>query len=320
MAKKDENVQEEVVKEEGKKAAAGKETKATADSKEAPDTKVTEDEKNEVAVQDEKSNSAGGAIDFSDFGFSPEELADLTGLESIDSSEISIPYATLIAKATREHKIGDIVFADGTVVRGGDGETVKGISVLKVQPVRVYFPTPFNPNNTFICRSLDGKVGAEDGKYAGTACAACEFSKYPEAGGASPCREQRLLLCTNEDGALFHLQVSGVGMKVWKKFMSSQAFHQLPKCNNILGALNVEMFVSMVDTDYGPFPALDFKVDKKEPFHGKERVMNNLTALKSYKEFETTHAKTAADQTRVQMVVGESEQESGGNEKNDELF
>lgn len=302
MAKENVETTEEVVKEtKATKAAAAKE------------------EKNEVAVQEEKKNEVVtfAGIDLSEYGFSDDELEALTGMESLDSSEISIPYATLIAKATREHEIGDIVFPDGSIMKGAKGETIKGLSVLNVQPVRVYFPQPFSPKNTFICRSLDGKVGAPDGKYAGRECAACEFSKYPEGGGSSPCRDQRLLLCTKEDGSLFHLQVAGVGVRVWKDFMSGHAMKFLPKVRHILGALNIEIGVKMVDTDYGPFPAVEFQSIVTDPFHSQERIIENLTLLKTYKEFSKEHAASAADQTRVQMAVDEGPVASG---ENSEMF
>lgn len=262
---------------------------------------------NELAVQEETpmDMTAFAGLDLADLGFSPEELKSLTGMENIDSSEISIPYATLISKASKENKIGDIVLPDGTVIAGGDGVKLENISILNIQPVRIYFPTPFNPNNTFICRSLDGVVGAPDGKYAGTPCSQCEFSKYPEGGGSSPCRDQRLLLCAREDGSLFHIQVGGVGVGVWKKFMSAQLFHLLPKAGSILGAIKVDIGVKMVDTDYGAFPALDFQTDKVHPIHSVERIKASLTSLKSYKEFASVHAASAADAARVQMAAGE---------------
>lgn len=260
-----------------------------------------------------------GGLDLQELGFSEEELKELTGLESIDSSEIRIPYATLIQKDSKEYSKGDILFADGTLIKGLKGEVVENIAILKVQPVRVYFPTPFNPNNTYICRSIDGKVGAEDGEYAGRLCASCEFAKYPEAGGASPCRDQRLLLCSREDGSLFHLQISGIGVGVWKQFMSAQLFHLLPKAKNILGMIKVKMAVKAEETNFGMFAAIDFRVDPKDPFHNPDRIRQNLNSLKSYKEFETDHAKSAANQARIQMAAGEAEQDAG-NGVNKSLF
>jgi hypothetical protein len=279
---------------------------------ETPAVEEVVEGKQEVAVVPEENNEMMNVegLDLSELGFSDEEIKALTGLDAIDSSEIRIPYATLISKATRDNELGDIVFPDGRVLKGYQGEIAEGISVLSIQPVRVYFPQPFNPNNGFICRSLDGKVGAPDGAYPGQACATCEFSQYPEAGGSSPCRDQRLLLCTNADGSLFHLQVGGVGVGVWKTFMSAQVFHLLPKAKNLLGALNISFGVKKMDTNFGPFPAIDFRIDPKKPFHPVSRLKSNLNSLKSYKEFENFHVSTAADQTRVQMAVGEADSEA----------
>lgn len=288
-------------------------TKKTTEQTEAVETKEVAVVESEVAVPE----FAG--LDLAELGFSEDELKELTGLDAIDSSEIRIPYATLLQKDTKETSKGDIVLPDGTVVSGlKEGEVVENLAILKIQPVRVYFPTPFSPNNSFICRSIDGKVGAEDGKYAGQSCASCEFAKYPEGGGASPCRDQRLLLCSREDGSLFHLQIGGIGVGEWKQFMSAQLFHLLPKAKNILGMIKVKMGVKAVDTDFGMFAAIDFQVDPKDPFHNVERVKQNLNSLKSYKEFETDHAKSAATQARIQMAAGEAEQEGSG--ENSSLF
>lgn len=308
--------------------ATKKEKETAAAVEEGTAAVVNEEVKNEVAPVEEPAEDNGDSfdlqsmegIDLGALGFSEEDVKTLSGLDAIDSSEIRIPYATLISKVTRDNKVGDIVFADGTTIDGGGGEVVPDISVLKIQPVRVYFPQPFSPKNSYVCRSLDGKVGAPDGEYAGRPCAECEFSKYPEGGGSSPCRDQRLLLCTKADGSLFHLQIGGVGVGVWKTFMSSQVFHLLPKAKGILGFLRMDMRVKMIDTDFGPFPAIDFKIDPKKPFHSKDRLVDNLNALKSYKEFESFHVSTAADQARVQMAAGENEQEGEGNEENKTLF
>lgn len=285
-----------------------KATKTKATTKATKEVEV--EEKNEVAVKTPEPDFAG--LDLAELGFTEEDLKSLTGLENIDSSEISIPYATLISKATREYEVGDIVFPDGSVIKGGKDEREENVSILNLQPVRVYFPQPFSPKNSFVCRSLDGKVGAPDGEYAGRACNTCEFAQYPEDGGSSPCRDQRLLLCTRADGSLFHLQVAGVGMGVWKKFMSAQVFHLLPKVRQIFGAINVSIGVKMVDTDYGAFPSLDFNTDSANPFHDVDRLKESLVSLKSYKEFAQEHASSAADQTKIQMAVGEIEPESTG--------
>lgn len=294
--KKDEVVVEEV---------AATETEEKNEVAVTPETEVAEVTEGESNVP---SMFSFDGINFEDYGLTEDELAGLTGLDAIDSTEIRIPYATLIAKASREHEIGDIVFPDGSVIKGYKGEFAEDICVLKIQPVRVYFPTPFSPKNSFICRSLDGKVGAPDGAYAGRPCSECEFSAYPEGGGASPCRDQRLLLCTRGDGSLFHLQVGGVGVKVWKDFMSGQVFHLLPKCKGILGALKIKMGSKAIDTDFGQFPAIDFKIEPKDPFITNQRLIANLNSLKSWKEFEREHLESAAGQAKVQMAVtGENE-------------
>lgn len=285
-------------------------------AKETKNETVQEEVKNEVVATEQNTivamENPFGGLDLSAYGFSDSDLAELTGLDKINASEISIPYATLISKASKDHEIGDIVFADGSVMKGAKGETRPGISVLTIQPVRVYFPTPFNPNNDYICRSIDGKKGHADGEYAGQVCETCEFAKYPEAGGSSPCRDQRLLLCTNEDGGLFHLQIGGIGMKVWKTFLSAQAMNRLPKCKGLMGGLKLELGVKTIDTPFGPFPAASFNIDPKDAYVSPERFMGNLNSLKSYKNFEKEHLESAAMQTKVQMAV-DGEEGSGQN-------
>jgi hypothetical protein len=246
-------------------------------------------------------------FDFADAGFTEEELAALTGMDQLGVGEIRIPYAELISKVTTTGlKVGDIAFADGTIISGIDrGESVEDQSILKVQPVRVMFPTPFNPNNGFTCRSIDGLVGHTDGEYPGQECATCPHSQYPAGGGASPCRDQRLLLMTNPDGGLYHMQVGGVGVGVWKTFMSAQLFHLLPKARRIMGAFKVKMGVKMVTTNFGPFPALDFSLNPKDPFVKGDRLKSNLESLKAYKAFEQEYTESAALQSKAAMAAGQ---------------
>jgi hypothetical protein len=299
------NVAANATANEAANATANEAANATAN--EAASEAVTNETETstELAVQPTGNPFAG--FDFADAGFSEEELATLTGMDQIGMGEIRIPYAELISKVTATGlKVGDISFADGTVISGIDrAESVEDLSVLKVQPVRVMFPTPFNPNNGFICRSIDGIVGHTDGEYAGQECATCPMAVYPTGGGASPCRDQRLLLLTNPEGGLFHIQVAGVGIGIWKTFMSAQLFHLLPKARRILGAFKIKMSVKMVNTNFGPFPALDFSINPKDPFVSPERLRANLTSYKAYKEFEQQYTESAALQSKAAMAAGQ---------------
>jgi hypothetical protein len=260
----------------------------------------------------------GGFIDLEALGMSADELASLSGLDGA-LNDFRIPYATLISKDTREHKKGDVVFSDGKIIRGWSGEELPGISVLTCKTVRVYFPTPFNANNTFICRSIDGYVGYKDGAYPGQECSSCEFSKYPQTGGASPCREQRLLLCTREDGHIFHLQIGGVGVKEWNTFLNSQMLLLLPKSRivpngkPILGRFNLTLSVKEVDTPNGMFPALQFKPDPQQLFVSNERLKGNLDLLKTYRDLEERHAETAAVATKHSMAINSESNEVTAN-------
>lgn len=277
---------------------------------------------NEVAVKEETAlveNSFVG-LDLEALGYSKEELAELTGLDAIDASEIRIPYATLIQKPNKNNGWvqGDLVLPDGTVVKCYDGEVIANASVLAVLKVRSYFPEKFDPKNSFICRSLDGKVGADDGTYAGRPCAECEFAKYPEGGGASPCRDQRLLVLALEDGSLMHMNVSGIGVKSWKDFMSAQVFHLLPKVHNLLPALKVAIGAKAQDTDFGEFACPTFTIDKKDATHTVEKIKENLNSLKSYNEFKQDHLKSAAIQTQIQRAIDGEDLEASG--ENSEAF
>jgi hypothetical protein len=161
--------------------------------------------------------------------------------------------------------------------------------------------------------------GHTDGKYAGQDCSTCEFSKYPPTGGASPCREQRLLLCTRDDGQVFHMQVGGVGVREWNSFLSSQMFHLLPKSritpsgSPILGRFNLTLGVKQVDTPNGMFPALSFKPNPSDLFVNTERLKANLDILKSYKDLEERYAETAATATKHSMTIDADATETSAN-------
>lgn len=299
---------------------------ATKTKPEVQEAQEVQPETTEVAVvENETQLTIPEGYDLEELGFDIDELDDLSGIDSINSSDIRVPYAKLYAKVATGRKLGDIELPDGTIIHAGDGEVLKGLSILKIQPVRVYFPQPFKKNNTFICRSFDGKVGAPDGKHPGAACANCEFSKYPEDGGASPCREQMLLLCTVEDGTMFYLLVSGIGVGEFKKsFMSVEMMKglravkkQLKK--SVLAALNLTVSVEMQETEFGSFPKPVFRVDREKPLVDMDRLRLNLEAYSGYKEFEDEAVATAA--TFAQTEQGEHvEATEGTGGQNDAMF
>lgn len=280
---------------------------------------------NEVLVPEQSLltlNEIADDFNLDDLGFDMEDLDHLSGLDAINASDIRVPYGKLYAKIAEGRDLGDIELPDGTLIKGKLGEVLEGLSILKIQSVRIMFPQPYKPTNTFICRSLDGKTGAQDDHslYAGHNCATCEFSKFPEDGGSSPCREQILLLCTLPDNTLFHLLVSGIGVGEFKRsFMSVEMMKGLALVKkkvkkSILGALNIRMSVEMQNTDYGPFPKAVFKVDKNQPIVSRDRLIANLEAYSSYKEFEQEAVATAAtfaqteqgDHFEGQEVTGEN--------------
>jgi hypothetical protein len=283
---------------------------------------VQEEAKNEVAVKEATDlATAVGAYDLSEFGFDIDELDDLSGIEAINASDIRVPYGKIYAKAVNGRKVGDIELPDGTIIAGGDKEVLKDISILKIQPVRVMFPQPFKPKNTFTCRSFDGKTGAneEASKYPGNNCASCEFSKFPEEGGSSPCREQQLLLCTDKEGSMFYLLVSGIGVGEFKRsFLSVEMMKglrlvkkQLKK--SVLAALNLTVSIEFQETDFGPFPKPIFRVDKEQPLVSKDRLIMNLEAYSGYKEFEDEAVATAATFAQAEQGEHDAEDTSGPN-------
>lgn len=273
---------------------------------------------NELVTNDDEE------YDLSSLGLDEFELDGLSGLDTINASDIRVPYAKMYSKATNGREVGDIELVDGTVIKGLQGEVLEGLSILKVQSVRVYFPETFKKSNTFICRSFDNKVGAPDGKYAGTPCATCEFSKFPEGGGSSPCREQVLLLCTLPDGVMFHFLVSGIGVGEFKRtFLSVEMMKGLRIVKRklkrqILAALNLSMSVEMQETDFGQFPKPVIRVNKENPMVSNERLGLNIESYASYKEFEDEAVASAA--TFAQTEQGEHEQSEADTGVNAQMF
>lgn len=295
-----------------------KENKEVVAKEEVVVEEVAATETNEVAVAPEASVATTelGSLDYlADLGYSAEELAELTGLTNLKQSDISIPYAYLKQKEDTNTAKGDLLLPSGHVVKGWVGKNpdgthtetsvLKGVSILNVQPVRVFFPEKFNPKNSFICRSIDGEVGAPDGEYAGRKCATCEFAQYPEGGGASPCRDQKLLLMATED-EVFHFVISGVGMKIFKDFITQQSMSMLPKVKNMLPLLRYDITVDNVATDYGPFAVLRFTLNER-PIASKEEAQRNLGIVKSYREFSTEHFASAAAATQVDNMLSKGE-------------
>ena len=267
-----------------------------------------------------------GALDLGELGFTEDELEGLTGLDKVNASDIRVPFAKLHSKPSKGIEVGDVQLVNGDIIKGLNGETIEEFCILNYQPVRVFFPTKFSKDNTFICRSFDAIEGAEDGKYAGVKCATCEFSKYPEDGGASPCREQILLLCTTNDGVMFHLLVSGIGVREFRKgFMSVEMMPGLRKVKQItklkhppICALNLTLSVVTEDTDFGPFPKLIFKVNQEKPVVSANRIKENLGLFASYKTFEREAVASAA--TFAQTEQGEHDPEPEEQGENSQLF
>lgn len=284
-----------------------------------------EEVKNEVAVKETTDLAAvANEYNLDELGFELDELDELSGIESINASDIRVPYGKFYAKIATDRAVGDIELPDGQILNLLNGGVLEGISILKIQPVRVYFPQPYKKNNTFICRSFDSKVGAPDGEYAGHDCASCEFSKYPVDGGSSPCREQQLLLCTLADGTMFYILVSGLSVGEFKRgFMSVEMMKGLRAVKkqlkrSVLAALNITATAEMVNTDNGPFPKLIFRVDKEKPLVSKDRLVANLEAYSGYKEFEEEAVATAA--TFAQHEQGEHDAAEGSTGQNAEMF
>lgn len=290
-----------------------------------------EEQKQEVAVKNQDLAEVAGDYDLDGLDFEGMNLDDLSGIDSINTDDIRVPFGKIYAKAQDGRKPGDILLPDGTVYEGYKGQELTGLSILKIQPVRVYFPQPFKKTNTFICRSHDGKVAAPDGKFAGRLCSTCEFSEYPEDGGAPPCREQMLLLCTIPDGTLFYFLVGGISASEFKKsFMSVEMMKGLRlvkkklRGKSILGALNLRLSTVEKDTEYGPFPQAIFKVDPDKPLVDGQRLKENLEAYSQYKDFEDEAVATATDFAQTEQgehVEDEGEAEAAaGAEDNGDAF
>ena len=115
---------EEVV-EETKAAAkpAAKKTTAAKKVEEKNEVQVVDKETGEILSSGSADDLARQDLDFLDEFFSADELSALTGIDNIESSDISIPYAYLIAKDGKDVSKGDIVLPNGDVIKGwGDGK------------------------------------------------------------------------------------------------------------------------------------------------------------------------------------------------------
>ncbi|MED4068746.1 hypothetical protein [Priestia megaterium] len=312
-----------------KKDEEVKETEEVVETEEKQEEQQ-EEEKNEVAAvdnqvatiedEDDDDEEDYDEDDYSNLGFNLEELS---GLDDLDVSKIQVPYAKFYRKPAPGFKPGDIELVDGTVIHGGDGEILENLCILTTQEVRVYFPEKYNKNNTFICRSLDGKVGAPDGEYAGRKCSECPFSKFPEGGGSSPCRGQELVLCTLPNGDMFWLHVSGISVKPFNKvFRSVEMMRGFRKCKRKLGyetlsALNIYATVEFEETDNGPFPKMIFRVSRKKPIVPRSRLIDNLEMLDNYQTFKKQHITEAANSLQDEDDRAESGATPG---KNDAMF
>lgn len=317
---------------------AAAKNKNVAKEEEVKQEEVVKEETTEetgVVVQQTEAAMINNADD-EELEFSLDELDELDGLDGLRPGDFRVPYAKLFQKRkTVDGKtldLGDILLPNGDIIYGiKEGQTLDEVCVLKSQTVRVYFPEKYVAGDTtVICRSRDAVVGAPDGEYAGQECASCEFAKFPEGGGASPCREQKLLLCTLPDGTLFHYLVSGVGVKEFRdQFLSTELQKGLritqKKYKNkrgVMAALNLSMSIKEKDTPNGPVAVPVFTMMDPETV-SNARLNSNLAAYKSYKTFEEEAIDTAAtfaSQQQEDTPERSEEDEAVKNSVNNKMF
>lgn len=320
--------------------AENKKTKAQeakeAEAAEQEQTKKEEENEEAAEAQKETGELAQTSMQnlpdmsLAEMGLDIDDFDDVSGTEHLDSSDMSIPYAKLYSKRQNGYEVGNFVLPDGQVIDGKDGEELTDISILSIRKTRVMFPENYKAGNTFICRSFNNIEGAPDGAYPGQPCATCEFSKFPEGGGAPPCSMQYLLLCTSKNVKLFHVIISGIGVSEFKKkFASTEMQRGLSAVRKALGVkdpkfrfiggVNINMKVGEKDTEYGPFPYLHFYVNRDQPVVDAETFQENREAAKMYKDFEEDSLKAAAHHTASQEDMGGENvgSEGGGDAEED---
>lgn len=272
-------------------------------------TTETETTKQEVAVKEES------GVAMYDLGALGLDVADLdidgmSGLEEINSSDISVPMGRLLGKDMGDTDKGAFWLPLGTLGDGAKqdegndvhpkGEKLENVAILGIFKSRVFFEDDYDPSATNVkpdCRSTDGKVAAPDGKYAGRNCADCPLSQWID-GEKAPCTQQYVLYMSVNSGRPFLMNIKGVAYGPFRKEVvpmlmerSNAVGKSIARANKLkspvsfpIAGLRLNMWSDTQTTKFGKFPYVRFELNKDNPMFGGEHIQESRSALESFAE------------------------------------
>lgn len=251
----------------------------------------------------------------------PDDLmAQASGIESYrDTRLIDIPYLKFKNSDTKEHRSGDFIFPDGSIVHGGLGQTIE-IAILQVQRPRVMFPEYDAKNaegNSPICRSFDGEMGDPNMTYAGQNCKTCQFSKWGKNKEKPACSEQRRILIRrlNGDGTeeYYYVSMKGSNISPFDNFIKEELKKYAPKLPNgepFSLAVKVKMKMDRVEAEaYNKMvPIISFEIDPKDPYLTEQQRQETsdyfVTYLKNINEMKKERRLHLMPQADLGLITG----------------
>ena len=276
---------------------------------EVAETEVAETPKQEVAVKQD-TDIAMYDLDSLGLDVSDLDIDGMSGLEEINSSDISVPMGRLLGKDMGDSDKGDFWLPIGTL--GDDAKQDEGndvhpktvklenVAILGIFKSRVYFEDDYDPSATNVkpdCRSTDGKVAAPDGKFAGRACADCPLSQWVD-GEKAPCTQQYVLYMSVNSGRPFLMNIKGVAYGPFRKEVvpmlmerSNAVGKSIARQNKLkspvsfpIAGLRLNMWSDTQTTKFGKFPYVRFELNKDKPMFGGEHIQDSRAALESFAE------------------------------------
>lgn len=238
---------------------------------------------------------------------------------------VKVPFAKFFHKSHNGYKSGDLVLhygSDEPEVINLKATPLVGVQILNIAYQRVAFEGQWSKaaaeTNKPFCRSYDGKVGAEGGRYAGQACATCPAANWDLARetdgptGVPPCRENIVLLISVPGHeSPFHLTVKGINIKPFNEFGGVFKKH-VDKLRTYAFAFNLTLYSKLIEHANGENDIFMFSSTKEKPFVDVEQFEKAKEVLEWYREDYLSMMRSASMAHDIDAANGEEAGEAEG--------
>lgn len=167
---------------------------------------------------EEKKDLATQKTNF-DLDMFADYASDVTGLESVDQTDLKLPKIKLVQMTSEEFTQGGITpgYFYNTITKEATPE-IECI-LLALGKSRVMWPAQFKRGDKPLCRSFDAKKKTEgigDGD-----CSKCEYAVWPADGTKPPCTQGYIWLGLDKENTPFRISMQGASVAPTKDFLNA---------------------------------------------------------------------------------------------------